>query len=206
MQWRIHPWPPSKLAMEFGPLGGRKSNDIIVNLPKSNHFAPRIAVGYGFGPPTEKYHVKTLQKPMTKKREIDEHFVGEMLKIFRERLKNGRLKISGKICPPGSEVLDPLGHTYVRTYVSRGLHIYTHTDKQNCRHTYMHTHIQTHRWTHRIAERGEVLISNLRLSSPSDRNNTVATPRRPTDRPQGAPVLLIAVNAKLTPSGGRHDN
>src|SRR6218665_3109084 len=45
-QWRIQggqirPWlPPSKLAMEFGPLGGRKSNDSIVNLPTSNDFAP----------------------------------------------------------------------------------------------------------------------------------------------------------------------
>ena len=30
--------PPSKLAMEFGPLGGRKSNDSIVNLSKCKDF------------------------------------------------------------------------------------------------------------------------------------------------------------------------
>src|SRR6218665_3855936 len=31
---QIRPWPPSKLSMEFGPLGARKSNDSIVNLSK----------------------------------------------------------------------------------------------------------------------------------------------------------------------------
>ena len=35
----------------LAPLGGRKSNDIIVNFPKSTDFAPRIGAGYGFGPP-----------------------------------------------------------------------------------------------------------------------------------------------------------
>src|SRR6218665_3835891 len=42
--------PPSKMAMEFGPpLGGRKSNDSIVNLSKCRILGPRIDVGYGFG-------------------------------------------------------------------------------------------------------------------------------------------------------------
>ena len=37
------------------PLWGRKSNDSIVNLSKCRDFGPpRIDVGYGFGPPTEK--------------------------------------------------------------------------------------------------------------------------------------------------------
>ena len=32
--------PPSKLAMEFGPLGGKNSNDRIVNLCKFKDFGP----------------------------------------------------------------------------------------------------------------------------------------------------------------------
>src|SRR6218665_2674933 len=65
-QWRIQGGtsghgPPLKLTMEFAPLGGRKSNDSIVNLSKYKDFGlRRINVGYGFAPlPTEKYHIKT---------------------------------------------------------------------------------------------------------------------------------------------------
>ena len=36
----IRPCPPSKLAMEFAPLEGRKSNDSTVNLLKSKDFGP----------------------------------------------------------------------------------------------------------------------------------------------------------------------
>src|SRR6218665_2931365 len=55
-QWRIQggqirPWPPIEVGNEVCPLGGRKSNDSIVNLCKSKDFGgPRIDVGYGFGP------------------------------------------------------------------------------------------------------------------------------------------------------------
>ena len=64
-------------------------------------------------PPADKSHVKTLQKSMTKKGypkfwEIDENFWGEMLKFFRECLKNFVQKFRIKFGPPGSEVLDPL--------------------------------------------------------------------------------------------------
>jgi len=64
-QWRIQrgqirPWPPHRSwQRSLAPLGGRKSNDSIVNLWKCKDFGPRIDVGYGFGPPTEKYDVKT---------------------------------------------------------------------------------------------------------------------------------------------------
>ena len=44
--------PPSKLAMKFAPLEGRKRNDSIENLWKCKDFGPpRIDVGYSFGPP-----------------------------------------------------------------------------------------------------------------------------------------------------------
>src|SRR6218665_610832 len=66
---QIRPWPPTiEVGNGVWPPRGRKSNDSIVNLPKSNDFGPpRITVGYGFGPPMEKYHIKTLKKSMTKK-------------------------------------------------------------------------------------------------------------------------------------------
>ena len=57
---QIRPWPPSKLSMEFGPLGGRKSNDNIVNLSKCKYFAPPLRIDVG-------YHIKTLKRSMTKK-------------------------------------------------------------------------------------------------------------------------------------------
>ena len=42
---QIRPCPPiSKLAMEFGPLGGRKSNDSIVNLSKSKDLASPVSM------------------------------------------------------------------------------------------------------------------------------------------------------------------
>jgi len=65
---QIRPWPPAKLSMEFGPLGGRKRNDSTVNLSKSKDFGPpAIDAGYGFGSPTEKYHIKTLKRSITEK-------------------------------------------------------------------------------------------------------------------------------------------
>ena len=42
--------PPSKLAMEFGPLGGRKNNESSVNFSKCKVFDPPIDIGRGFGP------------------------------------------------------------------------------------------------------------------------------------------------------------
>src|SRR6218665_1816391 len=48
-----HGPPHRSWQWSLAPLGGRKSNDSIVNLPKSNDFGPpRIAVGYGFGGPS----------------------------------------------------------------------------------------------------------------------------------------------------------
>src|SRR6218665_3948774 len=44
--------PHRSWQWSLAPLGRSKSNDSIVNLLKSNDFGPpRIAVGYGFGPP-----------------------------------------------------------------------------------------------------------------------------------------------------------
>ena len=46
--------PHGSCQWSLAPLGGRKSNDSIVNLSKSKDFgSSRIDVGYGFGPPTE---------------------------------------------------------------------------------------------------------------------------------------------------------
>src|SRR6218665_1599902 len=43
--WQIRPWPPSKLALEFGPpFGGRQSNDSIVNLSKCKDFGPPVSM------------------------------------------------------------------------------------------------------------------------------------------------------------------
>jgi len=53
--------PPSKLAMEFGPLRDRKSNGSIVILSKSKDFGPPVAVlATDLAPlsPVEKYHIK----------------------------------------------------------------------------------------------------------------------------------------------------
>src|SRR6218665_977802 len=92
--------------MEFGhPLGDRKSNDSIVNLPKSNDFGPPYRCRLRIWPPTEKYHVKTLKKSMTKKGhqkfwEINEHFLGGNAEIFSRTPKKCRSKISAKIWPP----------------------------------------------------------------------------------------------------------
>jgi len=36
--------PPSKLSMEFGPLGDRKSNDSIVKLSKCKDFGPPVTM------------------------------------------------------------------------------------------------------------------------------------------------------------------
>jgi len=46
--------PPSKLAMEFDPLGGRKSNDSIANLSKCKDFGPPYRCQLRIWPPTEK--------------------------------------------------------------------------------------------------------------------------------------------------------
>jgi len=58
---QIRPWPT---PIEVGdgvwaPLGGRKSNDSIVNLSKCKEFGPSsIDVGYGFATPTENTTLK----------------------------------------------------------------------------------------------------------------------------------------------------
>jgi len=51
--------PPSKLAMEFGPLGGRKSNDSTVNMLNSKDFAPPYRCRLRICSPYGKYHIKT---------------------------------------------------------------------------------------------------------------------------------------------------
>ena len=43
--------PLSKLAIEFGPPRGRKSNDSIVNLSKCNDFAPPVSMSVTDLPP-----------------------------------------------------------------------------------------------------------------------------------------------------------
>ena len=50
---QIRPWPPIEVGNGVWPtLGGRKSNDSVVNLAKCKGFGPpRIDVGYGFTPP-----------------------------------------------------------------------------------------------------------------------------------------------------------
>src|SRR6218665_1361721 len=59
-QWRIQggqirPWPPSKLAMEFGPPPrGRQINDSIVNLWKCKDFGPRYRCRLRIWPPNGK--------------------------------------------------------------------------------------------------------------------------------------------------------
>src|SRR6218665_873598 len=57
---QIRPWPPSKLAMEFGPpFRSRKSNDSIVNLSKSKDFGPPYRCRLRIWPPLWK---KTILK------------------------------------------------------------------------------------------------------------------------------------------------
>src|SRR6218665_1263739 len=67
--------PPSKLAMDLGPLKGRKSNDSTVNLWKSKGFGPpyrcRLRI---WPPPTEKYHVKTRKRSITKIKKVIRNF------------------------------------------------------------------------------------------------------------------------------------
>src|SRR6218665_2471422 len=75
--------------------------------------AADIDVGYGFGL-RKKLRIKTWKRSMTKKKKvvrnfgrINEHFGGKNAKRFSETpLKSGK-KISEKIWPPDSEVLDP---------------------------------------------------------------------------------------------------
>ena len=51
--------PPSKLAMEFGPLlGGRKSNDSIVKLAKCKDFGPPSRCRLRICPPKENGRLK----------------------------------------------------------------------------------------------------------------------------------------------------
>src|SRR6218665_2938258 len=49
---QTRPWPPHRSwQWSSAHLGGRKSNDSIVNLSKCKDIGPtRIDVGYGFGP------------------------------------------------------------------------------------------------------------------------------------------------------------
>src|SRR6218665_2655179 len=68
---QIGPWPPSKLAMEFAPLEGRKRNDSTVNLWKSKGFALPYRcfdVGYGFAPLRKNTIFKAGKSSMTKKK------------------------------------------------------------------------------------------------------------------------------------------
>ena len=65
IQWRIQGGkirpltPPSKLAMEFGPLRGRKSNGSIVILSKSKDFPPPVSMSAtDLAPYGKKYHIK----------------------------------------------------------------------------------------------------------------------------------------------------
>src|SRR6218665_1770796 len=81
--------PPSKLAVEFGPLRGRKSNDIIVNLPTSNDFAPPYRCRLRIWPPYGKIRLK---KGHQKFWEIDENFGGNA-ELFSGTPKKGRSKM-----------------------------------------------------------------------------------------------------------------
>jgi len=68
------PLPRSKLSMEFGPLGGRKSNDSNVNLSKCKAFGPPYRCRQRIWPPPLRKNT-TLKRSTTKK------------KIFQERPK-----------------------------------------------------------------------------------------------------------------------
>ena len=75
--------------------------------------AADIDVGYGFGL-RKKLRIKTWKRSMTKKKGRQkfwenkcEHFWGKNGKRFSETPLKSRQKISEKICPPDSEVLDP---------------------------------------------------------------------------------------------------
>ena len=42
---QIRPWPPIEVGNGvWPPIGGRKCNDSIVNLPKSNDFGPPVSL------------------------------------------------------------------------------------------------------------------------------------------------------------------
>ena len=100
-QWRIQggqirPWPPHRSwQWSLAPLGSRKSNDSIVNLSKSKDFTPRIDVGYGFGPPTEKDQIKTLKRSMTKKKFFFWETPKKVVQKFRQKFGPPFLKSSG---------------------------------------------------------------------------------------------------------------
>ena len=65
------------LAMEFGPLVGKKNNDSIVNLAKCKNFAPPIDVGDGFArPPTEKCYIKKVIGNLVWEISVDDIFLG----------------------------------------------------------------------------------------------------------------------------------
>ena len=101
-QWRIQGGksghgPHRRWQWSLAPLGGRKSNDSIVNLSKCKDFAPRIDVGYGFGSPYGKYHIKTKKVIRNFWREIN-LFLGKAGIFFGKRLKNVVHK--SKISPP----------------------------------------------------------------------------------------------------------
>ena len=50
--------PPSKLAMEFGPLWDRKSNGIVILLKIKDSGPPVAMSAKDLAPPMEKYHIK----------------------------------------------------------------------------------------------------------------------------------------------------
>jgi len=110
--------PHRSRQWNLAPLGGRKSNDSIVNLSKCKEFGPSsIDVGNGFAPPYGKYHIKTLKRSMTKKglQKIWEMtFLGKCWNFVGKRLKKVVQKFRGKFAPPVSEVLDPLVFRDVR--------------------------------------------------------------------------------------------
>src|SRR6218665_1929576 len=101
---------PSKLAMEYAPLGERKNNESSVNFLKFSVSDPPLSMlATGFGNAT----LEGLKKSMNTKshQEIfgDRRLFWEMQDIFGKYLKRGHSKISSKICPRAvSEVLDPL--------------------------------------------------------------------------------------------------
>src|SRR6218665_3704393 len=107
--------PPSKLAMEFGPLRDRKSNGSIVILLKSKDFGPLVSMSAANLAPLWKNTIyKTRKRSMTKKKRSSEilgdrrNFLGKCRFFFGKPLKKVVQKFRQKFAPPVSEVQDPL--------------------------------------------------------------------------------------------------
>jgi len=80
---QIRPWPPIEVGNRvWPPLGGRKSNDIIVNLSKCKDFGPPISMSVMDLPPlwentTLKHEKRSMEKKGHQKFwEIDDIFGG----------------------------------------------------------------------------------------------------------------------------------